>query len=283
MMEVVRERVTLEIGARGLRSLFSSKPSDRDITRVKRYGALAVRALRAVYAADGSLDAEEQTTVAAVVAALGLPDEDARALLGEPPHAPETFDVYGEMDHAVARGIVRGGWLAAASDGIDPREEQAVRVVAQKTGVADDEVEAARREALERVQARHRLGAAAVDAVRFMLADARPDSAVPLAALVAALTVPRRGRAEVLAPVGQAAPIVLARRHTALLASERTSALGIAWAAALVDDPPMSRRAILQVRWERLAADLGEEDPHPRHLVERWMGDVLANMARTWT
>ena len=55
-MEVVREKVTLEIGARGLRSLFSSKPSDKEVARVKRYGSLAVRVLRAVLAADGELD-----------------------------------------------------------------------------------------------------------------------------------------------------------------------------------------------------------------------------------
>jgi hypothetical protein len=47
MMDVVREKVTLEAGARGLRSLFSSKPSDKEVARVKRYGTLAVRTLRA--------------------------------------------------------------------------------------------------------------------------------------------------------------------------------------------------------------------------------------------
>src|SRR5580693_6204905 len=56
MAEVLAEKVTLEVGARGLRSLFSSKPSDKDVVRVKRYGSLAVRTLRAVLAADGSLD-----------------------------------------------------------------------------------------------------------------------------------------------------------------------------------------------------------------------------------
>ena len=57
MMEVVREKVTLEIGARGLRSLFSSKPSEKEVARVKRYGSLAVRVLRAVLSSDGPLDA----------------------------------------------------------------------------------------------------------------------------------------------------------------------------------------------------------------------------------
>ena len=65
MAEVIREKVTLEIGARGLRSLFSSKPSDKDIARVKRLGTLATRCLRAVLAADGPLDGEEVRTIAA--------------------------------------------------------------------------------------------------------------------------------------------------------------------------------------------------------------------------
>ncbi len=49
MSEVIREKVTLEVGARGLRSLFSSKPSDKDVQRVKRPGTLATRLLRAVF------------------------------------------------------------------------------------------------------------------------------------------------------------------------------------------------------------------------------------------
>src|SRR6185295_11982947 len=35
MADVIREKVTLEVGARGIRSLFSSKPSDKDVMRVK--------------------------------------------------------------------------------------------------------------------------------------------------------------------------------------------------------------------------------------------------------
>src|ERR1700722_15677700 len=98
MMGVVREKVTLEIGARGLRSLFSNKPSDKDVARVKRYGSLAVRTLRAVLGADGSLDPEEYRAIAAVVAALGLPEADAHALRWEAPMTPESFGDLGEVD-----------------------------------------------------------------------------------------------------------------------------------------------------------------------------------------
>src|SRR5882672_5857094 len=176
MMEVVREKVTLEIGARGLRSLFSSKPSDKDVTRVKRYGSLAVRTLRAVFAADGALDREELTVLAAVIAALGLPEADANALRGEPPLAAEALDVTGEMDQAVARAIVRGAWLAAAWDAIDPREEHVIRVVAEKIGVPPEEVEGSRRAVLAKVDARRKTGLAAIDAVRYILSDRAPGS-----------------------------------------------------------------------------------------------------------
>jgi tellurite resistance protein len=283
MMDVVREKVTLEIGARGLRSLFSSKPSDKQAARVLRTGSLAVRALRAVYAADGALDAEDRTMIAAVVAALGLPENEALALSNEPPVLPETLDVYGEIEHGVARAIVRGAWLAAASDGIDPREEQAIRVIAQKLGVAADEAEMARKDAQERVEARSKVGAAAVDAVRYVLADRAPGPGVRLAALVGSMMVPRRWRNESLASVGQGAPVTLARRHEGLAGGERQVVLAAAWAAALAENPTLGRRALLQSRWERVAADLGEDDARPREVVERWIQQALAGAARAWT
>jgi hypothetical protein len=96
MADVVAEKVTLEAGARGLRSLFSSKPSDKEMLRVKRLGTLAVRVLRAVLASDGNVDSEEARTIAALVASLGLPDADAAPLLVEAVAAVEHLDVYGE-------------------------------------------------------------------------------------------------------------------------------------------------------------------------------------------
>ncbi|MCL2449409.1 MAG: TerB family tellurite resistance protein [Polyangiaceae bacterium] len=283
MMDVVREKVTLEIGARGLRSLFSSKPSEKDVARVKRYGALAVRTLRAVFAADGPIDAEERATVNAVVAALGLPEGDAGLLAAEGPLAPETFDIYGEIDRNVARAIVRGAWLGAAGDGLDPREEQAIRVVARKMGVVDEDVEAARREGQERVDGRSRTGVAAVDGVRFVLSDRIPGVGVQIGALVGSLMVPRRFRPEALSLVGHGGPVVLAHRHAQLAPTERAAVLGVVWTAALIEGPTVARRALLQARWERFASDLGEDDPRPREIVERWLHDALAAAARTWT
>jgi tellurite resistance protein len=281
MMDMVRERVTLEMGPRGLRSLFSNRPSEKEVARIRRYGALAVRALRMVFAADGPLDREEQTTVAAVIGALGLPDADANALSAESPLPPDSLDVYGEMEHAVARAIVRGAWLAAALDAVDPREEQVIRQLAHKMGVSDEDTEEARREALERVDARRKAGVAAVDGVRYLLADRSPGLGVQLAARAGTLLLPRRWRGEALAPVALGAPAVLAKRHTGLTSQERLTVLGVAWAAALIDDPSVGRKALLQARWERLAQDLGDDDPSPRLLVERWVDQALVGMATT--
>jgi tellurite resistance protein len=281
MMGVIRERVTLELGARGLRSLFSNKPSDKDVTRVKRYGALAVRTLRAVLCADGSFDAEDYRTVAAVVAALGLPEADAGALRSEVAIAAEALDVNGEVDHAVARAIVRGAWLAAASDEIDPREESVIRVVGRKMGVAPEEIEEARRTAVHFVDWRRKAGAAAVDGVRYVLSDRVPGLGVQLAALAGTIMLPRRWRDEALAPVGQGTPVTLAGRHAGLEADDRRAVLGVTWAAALAEDPSVGRRAVLCARWERFAEDLGEDDPQPREIVERWLTEALAGVART--
>ncbi|HEY8091111.1 MAG TPA: hypothetical protein VIF09_24780 [Polyangiaceae bacterium] len=280
MMDVVREKVTLEIGARGLRSLFSSKPSEKDVQRVKRYGSLAVRVLRAVLACDGSLDEEERTTIAALVASLGLPEADANALYGEPPVQPTTLDVYGEMEAPVSQAILRGGWLAATWDSIDPREEQVLRVVAQKFGVPVEELETLRKEAIARAERRRKLGLAAVDAIRYVLSDRCPGVGVTLAAQTAVLMLPRQWRQEALSAVGQGSPVALARRHSGLDSEERASVLGIAWAAAAADDPTTGRRALLRARWERVAHDLGEDDPTSRETVEHWIGEALAGVAR---
>jgi tellurite resistance protein len=281
MMQVVREKVTLEVGARGLRSLFSSKPSEKEVTRVRRYGSLAVRALRAVFAADGPLNAEERATIAAVVAALGLPEADANALNAEAPVSADTLDVYGDMDSSIAWAIVRGAWLAAAADGIDPREEQVIKLVAHKIGTAPADVEQARREAQAQLEARSKTGAAAVDCVRFVLSDRCPGLGVRLAALVGTLMIPRRWRDEALASIGLGAPVTLAKRHDGLDPRARAAVLRVAWAAALMDDPSVARRALLAARLEQFAHDLGEDDSTLRDLAERWIVDALAGAART--
>jgi tellurite resistance protein len=279
MAEVIREKVTLEAGARGLRSFFSSKPSDKDIQRVKRLGTLAVRVLRAVFVADGALDVEETRTLAGLVASLGLPDSDAQPLFAEPPVNVEQLDVYGDIEPAVAKALLRGAWLAAAWDQIDPREEHVVRVLANKLSYAAMDLEVLRNEAVQRVDTRRLVGLATVDAVRFVLSDRAPGHGVILAAKAGSLMIPRRYREEALAQIGAGTRVTLAKRYPQLTTDDRQTVLGIAWAAAMYEDPSLARRALLRARHDRVAADLGEDGAKPRHGVVSWIEDVLAPAA----
>jgi len=278
MGDVIAEKVTLEIGARGLRSLFSSKPSDKDVQRVKRLGTLAVRVLRAVFAADGNIDAEEARTIASLIASLGLPDIDAAPLRTEEVVPVDRLDVYGEVEPNVARALVRGAWLAAAWDTIDPREEHVVRTLGKKLALSPEDVEAARAEALARVDARRLAGLATVDYVRYILCDRFPGPGVPIAAHAGTLMLPRRYREEALAQVGHGAPVTLAGRYMNLPGSDRAIVLGIVWAAALHDDPSLGRLALLRARYENVANDLAEYGSRSRQAISSWIGEALANV-----
>jgi hypothetical protein len=277
MGDVIAEKVSLEIGARGLRSLFSSKPSDKDVQRVKRLGTLAVRVLRAVFAADGNIDAEEARTLAALIASLGLPDVDAAPLHTEETVPVDRLDVYGEVEPHVARALMRGAWLAAAWDTIDPREEHVVRTLGKKLALSPEDVEAARADAVARVDARRLAGLATVDYVRYILCDRFPGPGVPIAAHAGTLMLPRRYREEALAQVGHGSPVTLAGRYTHLSDGDRAIVLGIAWAAALHDDPSLSRLALLRARYENVANDLAEDGTRARQTLSDWVSEALAN------
>lgn len=279
MSEVLREKVTLEVGARGLRSLFSSKPSDKDVQRVKRLGTLAVRVLRAVFAADGPLDPEEARTVAAFIASLGLPEEMAQPLYTEGPVAVEQLDVYGDIEPAIAKAVLRGAWLASAWDQIDPREEHVIRVLANKLAFPAVDLETMRNDVLQRLEQRRTLGLAVVDAIRFVLADRIPGHGVALATNAGKLVLPRRYRDEALTQIGHGVKVTLAKRYTGLSGDDRQTVLSIAWAAALYEDPSLARRALLRARHDRIATDLGDDGNKARHAVEGWIYDVLAPAA----
>lgn len=279
MGEVLKQNVTLEAGARGLRSFFSSKPSEKDFLRVKRLGTLVTRVLRAVYAADGPIDPEEQRTLAALVASLGLPDEDAKPLYAEAPIPPEQLDVYGDVEKDIAKALLRGAWLASAWDTIDPREEHIIRVVANKLSYPAMDNELLRNEMVRLMDTRREVGAAAVDAIRFILSDRMPGHGVTLAAKTGMFMIPKRYREEVLAQVGHGAKVTLAQRYKSISSDDKEAVLGIAWAASLYEDPSIARRALLRARHDRLAHDLGEDGAKLRQEIDEWLAAVLAPAA----
>ena len=193
----------------------------------------------------------------------------------------EHLDVYGDVDPSVARALVRGAWLAAAWDTLDPREEHVVKTLAGKLSIPADDLEAARAEAMARVDARRLAGLATVDLLRYVLSDRVPGPGVPLAANAGTLLLPRRYREEALAQLGHGAPVTLARRYTNLPAEDRAMVLGIVWAAAIHDDPSMGRLALLRARYDKAADDLAEDGTRPRQTLSDWVGDVLANAVAT--
>jgi hypothetical protein len=279
MGEVLRAHVTLETGARGLRALFSSEPSDADVDRVKRIGGVAVRLLRSVLSADGGLDADEQRMVAAFAASLGLASEDREALLAAPA-GPPIAPADGEIGSKVLRALLRGACLAAAGDGLDPREEEAIRAFATHAGLPLTDVEAARADALAKVEQRRLFGLAAIDYVRAVLRDRVPGPGESLPRLVGRLLLPRRYREEGLSPIDHRSPVTLGGRYLKLASHERTRVLGITWAAALREDPAIGRQALLRARFERVAADLDTDGREARTLASGWMTDVLTTQAR---
>jgi hypothetical protein len=254
MADLVKSGVTVEGGARGVRALFTSKPSEKKIEHVRRVGALAVRALVAVLSADGPLDTDEEDTRAALVASFGLPEDDERTLLLDRPEAADKIEIYGDLEAKLAKAIVYGAWIAAFGDGLDPREERVVTTIGSKLSVAPEDVEAARTEAKKAIDDQRDVGAAVVDAIRYMLAD-EPEHAMLLGKTAARLFLPRRHRIEPLSALHQRSTITLANRYH-LDKKGQSAVLAAAWLAALHTDPSTARRVPLLLRHEGVAKDL---------------------------
>ncbi|APR81644.1 Hypothetical protein A7982_06993 [Minicystis rosea] len=255
--DAVKEGLSLEHGARGLRSLFSSKPSDKDILRVRSLGALAVRCVTSVLASTGPLHEEAHLLRRALLASLGLSDETRRELEAELPIAPEALELTGDMDAKLARSIVRGCFYAARIDGTDLREEQAVITIARKLGLTTEAVAETREEARQLGDAGKAFGDAAVDGVRWLMeGDVVEHNRFAVAAVRLTLTPIQRHDAVTGLNLGS--PVILGKRHK-LDRKQREAVLALAWLAAVHANPTYIRRAALVGRHDKLAADLGDE------------------------
>jgi tellurite resistance protein len=254
MSRLIEGGLTLEGGARGMRALFTSKPSAKTVEQVRRIGSFAVRALVTVLSADGELDTEEQESRAALVASLGLAAPERHRLLFEPPSAVEDLEIPEELEAKQGRDIVEGAFIAAAADGLDPREERAISALAQKLGVRPEDAETARSAARQFVDEQRDVGAAAVDAIRYVLVDTAADATL-LAQVAARLFLPQRHRLEPLSALHQKSPITLANRWH-LDRGGQAAVLAASWLAALHTDPSASRRVTLLLRHEDIARDL---------------------------
>lgn len=257
MADAIEAGLSLEHGARGMRALFTSRPSDKEVSRVLRIGALAVRALGAVLAADGTFSPEARMIRGTLIASLGLPFEEQRALEAETPGPDAVVEVPSGVDVKVARAIVRGSYFAAMGDGMDPREEQAASSIAQKLGLSGEETNALRAEARAMIDSARPFGEACVEAVRFLLEGDVTESE-RLAAATVRLTLPSIHRRDAITAINVGGPVTLGRKYT-LDRRRREAVLAVAWASAMLKNPTYAARAQLAGRHSRVAADLGDE------------------------
>lgn len=252
MGELVDAGVTLHGGARGLRSLFTSKPSEKEVERVQRLGAFAVRAMTAVMGTDGPLTEDEEWARKALLASFGLPEGPTSMLVAEPPVAVEALEVPEELDAKLAKAVVRGAWLAAARDGFDPREEEAVLTLAQRLGVQAADAEVARKDVQQLLAVRKGVGDAAIEALRFILSEAEH---LPLLERVLRLMLAPSQIDEPRSALLQHAPITFAQRHR-LDREGKKLVVWMAWLAALRRNPTLTERAELTAKHEVIVADL---------------------------
>jgi hypothetical protein len=254
MAGLIKNGITVEGGARGVRAIFTSKPSEKQVEHVRRVGTLGVRTLVAVLSADGALDPDEEDLRAALVASLGLPEEDEKRLLSEPSYSADNLEIYGDLEAKLAKEIVYGGWMAGFGDGLDPREERVVTTIGAKLSVPPADIESARSEARKVIDEQRDVGAAVVDAIRYVLVD-EPETALLVGKAAARLFLPRRHRIEPLSALHQRSTITLANRYH-LGRAGQNAVLAAAWLAALHTDPSSARRVPLLLRHEDVARDL---------------------------
>jgi tellurite resistance protein len=254
MAELVAGGLTLEGGVRGVRALFTTKPSEKKVEHVREVGSFAVRVLTSILAADGELDADESDMIAALVASLGLAPEEGAQLLTQPAVPAGELDPPVDLDQKLARTVIAGAWRAAADDGIDPREDRAITSLAARLGVRPEDAEAARTEARKTVDEQRDVGTAVIDAIRYLLVD-EPEHALVLGKVAARLFLPRRHRLEPLSALHQRGTITLANRYRLSRTGQET-VLAAAWLTALHTDPSTARRVPLLLRHEDIARDL---------------------------
>lgn len=280
LADAIEGGLSLEHGARGVRSLFTSKPSDKEVARVRSLGGLGVRVVTSVLAATGPLDAEATLLRRAMIALLGLPDHDRAELEAEAPLPAEQLDLHGDLDGKLARSLVRAGFYAARLDGTDPREEQAVIAVARKLGLTTEDVNTAREDARAFIDSGKDFGEASVDGIRWLLEGDGSESD-RFAVAAARLTLSPIQRHDAITAVNVGSPVVLGRRHR-LDRKQREAALALAWLAAVHQNPTYLRRAELVGRHDKLAADFGEEADGAavRGGIDRWVELELGATAK---
>lgn len=256
MARVIDAGVSLEHGARGVRSLFTSAPSDKEIARVRSLGAFAVRALAAVLGTTLRVEREDEQLRSALISSLGLPPEDQALLRAEAPAKIDAIPLPDAVEPKIAAAIVRGSFYAAMGGGFDPREEQAVVNLAVRLNLTEKDTAMLAAEARDLIDGCQAFGDAAVDAVRYML-EGDPEAQRVLGFAALRLTLPFARRVTAAKSIAAAMPVTLGRKYT-LDRPAREAVLALGWVAALRGNPTYAQRLALVTRHAQLAADLGD-------------------------
>jgi hypothetical protein len=255
MAGLIAAGVTLEGGARGLRALFTSAPSEKDRKRVQRIASLAARVMEVVAGADDTLSDDERRGIAMAMASFGLDDEALAATQPPSKMKAEQLDVFGELDARVRRELVRGAWQLCLRAVPTEAERTTVREVAARLEMSP-EVDAlydAVRETLSRV------GVTATLAVE--LARVAGESLAPevfgramerliQAAATPAIAPALRARVTSKAPGDYAAAAGTTR-------AQRLQAVALAWATLIGTDPSYSMGLHLRGELSAAAAEAG--------------------------
>ncbi len=278
MGDILEEGLSLLHGARGMRSLFTSKPSEKEVLRVKSLGAFALRSLGTILGAGGSKMSDEARLYRSCVGTcLGLEDTELlNAWLKEAILKVDELMLPEELDAKMAKAILRGGFLGAMLDGSEAKAEQAVLSLGKRTGLPAEELTAAHGEARKWLDGLKAFGAAASEGLRYVLAGETTDLEC-VGKMVARILLPLPERKEAMALASKGETAVLVKKH-ALDKRARAAVLGLCWAAALRNNPSVVRVLELSVKHDEFAQDLGdiEAGRQARELVE----DVLYGQLR---
>lgn len=267
--------LTLEAGARGVRALFTSKPSDKQVQRARDVGRLALRGMTSVFSAAKAEQGDRQLQRACFVHALGLPDDAMAMLLAEDSATVDAIEIPPNLEAKVAKAVGRGLWDAAQRSGPAPEADAISAALCARLGMDGDVTDELRRASEAGLRARAVGGNAAVDAIRYVLSD-DPEVALALATQAVRLIVAPALRSTAALSIDYASQVVLARKHD-LDRNARQTALILAWLAALSTDPSTTRSAELAVRHDRVADDFGSrnEGASCRATVDAFVREAL--------
>lgn len=262
MHGVIDNGATLEGGARGLRGLFTSTPSEKDRKRVLRVATLVARVVSIVKSADSTITDDEKRCEEMAMASFGLTDEELATARPTAGLTADQFELHGEVDVKLRREILRGAWQFALRESLAAPAEETLATLAAKLELADQnmEIKAQAQSILARLGATVAMAIELVrhagDGLDTAVRDAAANELLHAAASPARAAVLRERIAQ-RPPVDFEYPGVLQK-------SQRLQSVALAWATLVSINPSYGWSMQLRARLAEAASAAGcsyEVDP----------------------